>query len=693
MPQPGAAERGIPASEPLGRAVRRLLWRVPLLVPLLATVGVLAAREGAGEWGWAVALAVVIPAWLAGLRRVAAAGALCAAVAFVTQQARSDCEAELHRLAASGRAVQLQGVVVGELSRGCILETHWLGVRVALRGEMPWRTGDRLRVVAERLPVQAPPVQGMFSAPEWMHRRAICENMACLSAEKTGESWGWSRLVRLAGQLRRSLSGRLMPPGTESDARRQVLCALVLGDKENSDYMTLELFRRSGCLHAFAVSGLHVGLVAAILWALLRLCRVPLRAGQYVLLGVVGLYVIATGLAVPALRAYLMLAVLMGGIILRRRSDMFNTWCFVALLILLIEPWQLIQPGFQLSFVVYGAICLGLHYGMADSPWFAPDSYIPLRIRTRGERLLAHADVCVRGAVVVALVAWLASLPFSAAQFHTVSPLSYLTNIALTPLLPVVMLAGLVALAAGQAPLLGAVCHWLALKAAGCLLWVVGLLGQYPGALLPTCDPAPSDSALVAALSYGKSFCMLGNPGLLVGDVQYEGDARYRVEPMLFHSGFTPALLWAPRMGADALRVYSLSWPHLQVVQGGASCRCFSSSAGEFRLYFPPPRLPVGAEGAQPIVLWVRPRGERVLYLGNAAMSTLESMPPEECYADIVILGAHPREPLLDAAILRNMSAERIIFLPSARACRIQDAELAPARVERLSEEQPLIRL
>lgn len=681
--------------DPLRRACCLLLWRAPMLLPLLTVAGTICGLEGPGAWGWVLAAIAPIVAQVLRMRRICICCLACAAVVLSTQLVRRESEEAVRRLCAEGQAVTMRGLIVREQGGSCVLETGWLGARVLLRGEAPRQVGDELRVVAEPLPAEEPAVAGMFSAAEWMRRSGYCASLAYLHGEKVGESYGWSRLVRYAGSVRRALADRLMPPGTESDVNRQVLCALVLGEKERSASDTIELFRRGGCLHIFAVSGLHVGVVAGILWALLRLCRVTPRVGRYVLLVGVGLYVASTGLAVSALRAYLMLAAAVGGLILKRRSSLFNAWCFVAVLILLVEPRQLYQPGFQLSFAVYAAICIGVHFSMADSPWFGPDAYLPARLYSRYDRLRVWADYAVRGAVIVSLSAWLVSLPLALAHFHAVSTVSYLTNLALTPLLPVVMLLGLAALACGQLPLLGSASQYLALKGAGCLVSLVSLGGQYTGSFVPGCVPAAADSAMLVGLSYGRSCCVLGNPGVLIGDVQRETDARYSVEPALFHAGYTPELIWAGGGEPAALQIYRRSWPKLKQVQPGARSRRYSGPSGEYCFYFPPPELPLSpAANAQPIILWVRPDGVRVLYIGHAAMSTLESMPPEERRADIIILGSNPREPLLDASVLHAMGPGKIILLPAVRQWAIPDHELAPIRVERLSaEEQPILQL
>lgn len=684
-------ERGF--SDPLRRACYILLWRTPLLLPLAAVGAVVCG----GTVGWCIAVVVLAVAHVLRMRKIFLCCLLCGLVVAAAQECRRHRAAELQQLMAAHDAVTLQGVVVRELGRGCVLETSWLGVRVAMRGEVPWRAGDVVRAVVQPLPVEPPLVPGMFSTAEWMRSYGLAAQVVCLSGEKVGDSYGWSRLVRLAEAARSKLADALMPPGTESDVRRQVLCSLVLGDKERADYETMETFRRSGCLHAFAVSGLHVGLVSGILWLLLRLCRVRPAAGRVLLLAGTGLYVAATGMAVPALRAFLMLAAVMGGLILRRRASLFNAWCCVALGILLLEPWQFYQAGFRLSFVVYAAICLAVHFGMGERPWFGPDAYIPPRIRTRAERAIVAAERFVRGAVIVSLSAWLISLPFTIAQFHTVNTISYLTNMAITPLLPLVMLLGLAALALGWLPVLGAGIHYMAQQSAACLLWLVSLAGQYPAAYLPACEPAAPGAYMVVSMNYGKSFCLLGNPGMLLGSLQREADISYRVAPVIFHAGYTPAIVAAGAYASpQSLRLLRQSWPHLEEIKPrpGESLRRYHGPAGRYTLYFPPAELPSApAANAQPIVAWEPPGGGRILYMGDASMSTLEAMPPEDRRAEVLILGYNPKEPLLDTALLRSMGLNRLILLPSAAHCHYADAELAPARIERLSaDSQPIIR-
>ena len=646
---------------------REVTNRAPLLLPLAVVTGIIYG----GAVGWSVVCVALLAACVLRAWRVLLCAVLCGVIVALCAALRQRTAERLQLTAQPPpSAVQVRGTVVRTLNRSCFVEIGMLGVRVAVYGEIPVQVGDRVRVVGELLPAQEPLVPGMFSPEEWMRGQGISARLACLRAEREGRSsFGYAALLRVAESMRSALADRLMPPGTEEDVRRQVLCALVLGEKERADDSTIDIFRRGGCLHAFAVSGLHVGIVASILWALLRLCRVHPAAGRWVQLIGVGLYVFATGMAAPALRAYVMLAALLGALMLRRRVSFLNTWCFAALIILMLRPYQLHQPGFQLSFLVYGAICLGVRYGMSDSPWFGPDPYIPVRIHTSWERRAVSAELLVRGAVVVSLCAWLTSLPLSIVHFHVVNTASYLINILIAPLLPVVMLTGLLLLATSGVPLLGGVAQAGALGSAGWLVSLVGVFGSVPGAYLPAAPPAGAGDYMLLPLSNGKCACVLGNPGILTGDARGENVARHIVQPALFHAGYSPVL--CPKLKDDAaMRIYSQSWPQLRYFTAppGSAPQRFTTPAGVFTIFAPPAGLPTRySANASPVIHWQRQDKRCLLFVGDAALSTFEAIPEDFQRADILILGYNSHEPITDPELLHTVGMERIILLPRAR--------------------------
>lgn len=665
-------------------ALRLLFLRAPLFLPLLAVVGVLV-----GAWGYVLSVFALLAAVSLKLWRIGVAVVLCAILAHLQLERRQQAEAELKEYMRLHDVVELQGTVVRALHQGCVLDTGCGGARVVVRGDaISWKQGDCVKVVAKQGTPRIPLVEGMFDSDRWMQQQGLAADLQLVRGEYIGHPFSWAAICGAATAVRNSLAQRLMPHGTEADARRQVLCALVLGDKSRAEDATMLDFRKGGCLHAFAVSGLHVGLLAGILWGILRLCRVSMAVSRIVVLLVSALYVVITGFSVPAIRAFMMMAVVLVGAMLHRRVSLLNTWSFAALLILLPQPYQIYNAGFQLSFVVYAAICVGARLALREKPWFGPDDYIPYRIRTVSERRLSAIELAFRGVVLISLWAWLVSLPITIAQFHTLNTHSYLTNILITPILPLVMIAGVAAMLLGTLPLLGEAVTQLALYSAQALISMVSLCGELPAAYLPAHPPQPPESLAILSTGYGASACQLGNGGLLIATGNGQ-TARFSIEPALFHSGYTPAAILMPRPSArraEFVSVLSGTWPKLQVIDAAqlSGKTILMTPAGVFTIYAPPATLPrTPMDNAAPVVVWQRSK-DRVCYVGDASLLTFESIPAEERRADILILGRNKRMPLVDADTIRAIGASRIILLPSTVGCSPDVQRLHPAEVMRV---------
>ncbi len=674
-------------------SLRLLLLRTPLALPL---VGVVAALLGGVYW----AVVVVAAALAAALRlwRMMLCLLLCAFIAAFHEGQRLRDAARAAEACLQRDAVEVEGTVVDILGYGCLLRAEAWGVTLALRGEgIPYAEGDRVRVLAAPRTVEPPPVDGMFDRAAWMRSRGIALEADFIRGERLGHPFSWAAVRGYATGIRHALAERLMPPGTEADARRQVLCALVLGARELAEPGTLLPFRRGGTLHAFAVSGMHVVMLAGFLWVLLKALRVHPSTGRVLLLVVLAAYVIITGFSVPALRAYVMMATLLLGLSLRRRVGLANSWCFAALLVLLVEPWQLRSAGFLLSFAIYAAICIGARFCLREAAWVGPDAFIPPRLYTPWERRQRQADYSLRGTIIVSLVAYVVSLPLTILLFHSLNPWSFVSNIAIAPLIPLVMSAGIGLLLLAGIPVLGAAAGWLALHAAGLLLALSSWLGYLPGACLAAEAPRPPQSAMVLGTGFGGSCCVLGNPGLAI-DCGNELTAALQVEPALFHAGYQPSALLLSRAAkgwAEGAKVMQATWPSLQLIASpelGTRPLLLEGRAGRFTLYPPPAELPrrPAANGA-PIVRWEMPDGRRLLYVGDASRATWLQLPPEARQADILILGKNPAQPLDDPSVLQECGASLIVLLPSAAESLLQQQH-APggARLLRVGARQCL---
>lgn len=669
----------------LASVFRRILLRSPLFLPLLAVVGSLL-----GGLFWCVAVFALLTAAVLKLWRIGIAVLLCALLAILQQERQHHAASTLQDYLSAHTVVELHGTVVRQLSSGCVIQSNWKDAKVVVRGKhVSWRVGDYVRFRAESRPLRPPLLPGMFDASRWMQQQGVAVDLNLVQGEYLAHPFSWASVCGMAAAVREALAERLMPVGTETDARRQVLCALVLGDKTRAEDETMLDFRKGGCLHAFAVSGLHVGLLAGLLWGFLRLCRVRVGVARIIILLLCGLYIVMTGLAVPAVRAYMMAAIVLGGAILHKRVSLLNTWCFAALLILLPQPYQIYNAGFQLSFIVYAAICVGIRFSLRESPWFGPDAYIPYRIRTQAERRLSSFELTLRGVIIISLWAWLVSLPITIAQFHTLNTHSFITNILISPILPLVMATGLLAMLFGFIPLIGPLLSAAALYSAQMLIGVVSLCGALPAAYLPALPPQPVEKILLISTGYGESACMLGNGGLLIAGGNAQA-AHFTIEPAVFHAGFTPTGVLLPKPSArraEMAAVLTDAWPRLCVIDAVElkTKTDLVTKAGVFSIYPAPSTLPrKPMQNVSPVVVWQRAKS-RVLYIGDASALTFESIPEDERKADILILGYNKRMPVADAETIRSVGAATIILLPFAHHLKTQIGNETTAEVRCLS--------
>ncbi len=135
------------------------------------------------------------------------------------------------------------------------------------------------------------------------------------------------------------------------------LRAMILGDKSSLTSEQKQTFKNTGTMHIFAVSGLHVGIVAFSFYLLCMLFSVPLvwRASA---LPVLFLYVWACGLPPSAVRAFFMIAVFWLTFTFSRGSKPINALMLSAIISTAIFPEAIYSAGFQLSYCVVGALVL-----------------------------------------------------------------------------------------------------------------------------------------------------------------------------------------------------------------------------------------------------------------------------------------------------------------------------------------------
>ena len=136
------------------------------------------------------------------------------------------------------------------------------------------------------------------------------------------------------------------------------LKAMVLGNKANLTSQQKTWFKDTGTMHIFAVSGLHVGVVAYVLFVLLSILCIPWRLRCIVVVPILFMYILACGLPPSAVRAFLMVSTFVIAISFSRGANSLNALMLSAIIAVLIEPQVIFSAGFQLSYAVVASLLL-----------------------------------------------------------------------------------------------------------------------------------------------------------------------------------------------------------------------------------------------------------------------------------------------------------------------------------------------
>lgn len=294
---------------------------------------------------------------------------------------------------------------------------------------------------------------------------------------------------RLRARIQSALAGRTYAG---------VVVALVIGDQRGIDQSDWQVFNRTGVGHLISISGLHITMIAGLAaWAVSALWRrsffldaqLPLRLPAQKAAALAGaaaalLYVLLAGFGVPAQRTLYMLSVVALALWTGRLTAVSHVLCAALGVVVLLDPWAVLWPGFWLSFGAVATIVFAGHgrIGPAPAGW-------------RGTLLAAGRT---QWAVTAGLV------PLTLLLFGQVSVVSPIANAVAIPLVSFVVTP--LALAGSLIP--GAPGDWLLRLAEGCvgmLALLLRTLAAWPAAVW--CAPAPQ--AWVFLLGLGGTLWML----------------------------------------------------------------------------------------------------------------------------------------------------------------------------------------
>ena len=256
--------------------------------------------------------------------------------------------------------------------------------------------------------------------------------------------------------------------------------AMTLGWRADVDAATQASFRDAGIAHLLAVSGLHVGLVAALLqllcFAIPRDVTGRIVRGTVQLAGV-WIFVMLSGMAPSAIRAALMFSLFIVAGIIGRRTPGLNLLAATAIVTLTAQPMLLYNIGWQLSYAAVGGILLAR----------------PVIGLYRNRLWQASA---------VSVSATLATMPVTLAAFRSIHPYFLIANVVIVPMSGLILGLALAYLAL-PCQLTATLLHW-PLHAA---MWLTGHVAALPYATVATAS-VPAWLTLFVALLVVALLCI-----------------------------------------------------------------------------------------------------------------------------------------------------------------------------------------
>lgn len=323
-------------------------------------------------------------------------------------------------------------------------ESHAVSGKVQLRvaGHLvDVRVGDEIEVTGWIGRPQPPANPGDFDYADFLRRHRIdtvlhVSEPTAVTVTRAGSSHHIGRFFARMRRAAESVLVRRLNVDLEP-----VAAALLIGERGRLPEDDRDAFAQSGMMHVLAISGLHVGIFAAFVWFICRLLNLAEWSTTFaVLLAVVALAVLSGGRP-PIVRAAVLIFITMLGGPWHRQATILNSLAVSALLLLSVNPTNVFDTGAQLSFLaVLGIVWAepGRRSSSTTQFTLGDDEKAQTTLFDALRPALEYARQTCRLLCGI----WLFTAPLAAATFHLFSPIGWLLNLLLMPLVVVMLWCG-----------------------------------------------------------------------------------------------------------------------------------------------------------------------------------------------------------------------------------------------------------
>ncbi len=309
------------------------------------------------------------------------------------------------------------------------------------------KAGDYIRIYCwlERFGPATNP--GQFDIKRYLARKNIhvAASVKSRDAIKLLQSHPKGAFTKIKKALQQKTSQTLLSDVSAEGSSRALLEALLLGLRQNIDSETYLAFRKTGLLHFISLSGMHFGIMIAIIWWLCKTAGLLKRPRSAICIIASILFLLIIPPRAPAVRAAVISIVFCASFFFRRKPNPFNSLSLAAIILLLfVRPTQLFEAGFQLSFATVLGILLfyeRIHFFLYEKM----NHFIGFNTIS-GEGLLFRMYVKVFFGFLelfsVGLSAWLGGAGILLYHFHTITPLASIWTVIAFPFVALILTIG-----------------------------------------------------------------------------------------------------------------------------------------------------------------------------------------------------------------------------------------------------------
>ncbi len=272
-----------------------------------------------------------------------------------------------------------------------------------------------------------------------------------------------------------------------SESASPLAVAMVLGQRDYIDHATSDLLLVTGTAHLLSVSGMHLAILVILANFLAMLLRLPVRTKIICILLFCLFYTFLTGARPPVIRAAVLVGVLLVSVWLRRMNQPINTLSVAALILILINPGNVLNVGVQLSFLAVTTLVLCAHKVTFKPACAANDNQKKILdelINTGRNRLVVFTEQLAKQ---LWQLLWFSCcvtsicMPLVWHQFHVVSPISVLVNLLLAPCLMVALGSGVLVIVTGMFhDSLAIIPGWVCSRTLEWMQWIMSVAADVP---------------------------------------------------------------------------------------------------------------------------------------------------------------------------------------------------------------------